>query len=146
VSNRPKPAWRRVGEKAGALLPGANGAANRGAGDRGAADRRVLDGIDVPALGFSKVSRDSIGEVEPRFGNAREPGLVGEHGGPFRQIKVCGRQSPALEIRTHFRTYSTAREKRSVADRVRENVKKTCAVPQAANISASLGEKNSLQG
>ena len=110
--------------ESGRSVAGANGAAERGASDRGAADRRVLDRIDVPALGFSTVSRDSIGEVEPRFGNAREPRLVGGHAGPFRQIKVCGRQSPVLEIRTHFRTYSTAREKRKAADRVQENVKR----------------------
>ncbi|MGO8922467.1 MAG: hypothetical protein ACLQF4_05965 [Xanthobacteraceae bacterium] len=53
------------------------------------------------------ISRDAIGEIQPRFGDKEKTRFVGEHGGSFRQIKTRGSQSPILEFQTHFRTQST---------------------------------------
>jgi len=76
----------------------------------------VLGRIAVSALGISIRSRNAIGEVQLRFGDKEKTRFVGEHGGPFRQIKIRGSQSPVLEFQTHFRTQSAfwRREKSQV--------------------------------
>jgi hypothetical protein len=64
------------------------------AGAEGAVDQRVLGSIPVSALRIAILSRDAISEIEPRFGDKEKTRFVGQHGGPFRQIKAHGSQSP----------------------------------------------------
>jgi hypothetical protein len=63
--------------------------------------------IGVSALGISILSRNAIGEVEPRFGDEEKARSISEHGRPFCQIKTRGSESPVLEFQTHVRTQST---------------------------------------
>jgi hypothetical protein len=52
------------------------------------------------------ISCDAISEVEPCIGDKEKTRFVGEHRGPFCQIKARGGQSPVLEFQTHFRTHN----------------------------------------
>jgi hypothetical protein len=63
--------------------------------------------IGVSAPGISILSRNAIGEVEPRFGDEEKARFISEHGRSFCQIKTRGSQSPVLEFQTHVRTQST---------------------------------------
>jgi hypothetical protein len=67
----------------------------------------LLGRIAVSALGISILSRNAIGEVQPRFGDKEKARFVSEHGRSFCQIKARGSQSPVLEFQTHVRTQST---------------------------------------
>jgi hypothetical protein len=67
----------------------------------------VLGRIAVSALGISILSRNAIGEVEPRFSDEEKARFVSEHGRSFCQIKARRSQSPVLEFQTHVRTQST---------------------------------------
>ena len=58
-------------------------------------------------LGIAVLSRDALGELQPRFGDEEKAGFVGEGGGPFRQIKARSGEPPVLEFQTHWRTQST---------------------------------------
>jgi hypothetical protein len=63
--------------------------------------------IAVSALGISILSRNAIGEVEPRFSDEEKASFISEQSRSFCQIKASGSQSPVLEFQTHVRTQST---------------------------------------
>jgi len=75
------------------------------------------------------ISRDATGEIQPRFGDKEKTRFVGEHGGPFRQIKTRGSQSPVLEFQTHFRTQSTFGDWRNRKLSLRKR-QRACVVPR----------------
>jgi hypothetical protein len=66
----------------------------------------LLGRIAVSALGISILSRNAIGEVQPRFGDKEKARFVSEHGRSFCQIKARRSQSP-FEFQTYVRTQST---------------------------------------
>jgi hypothetical protein len=93
----------------------------------------VLGRIAVWALGISILSRNAIGEVEPRFSDEKKARFVSEHSRSFCQIKTRGSQSPVLEFQTHVRTQSTLVEMKKVEMKKSGaefgQRQKTCAVP-----------------
>ncbi len=66
--------------------------------------------IAIAALGIAGFASDAIGELQPRFGDEKEPRLVGGRGGAFDQIEAGSRHLAVLELQTHGRTQSTFRQ------------------------------------